>query len=323
VTQDRFDLLRLLLAARRFDEAVLRVQPELEGHHHVSQGLEASAAALALVRRDGDLVATNYRNHAHLVCLGHHPAAMLAEILGRRIRPQVGRSGSMHLMAPRLGVLFTSAMVAGGVPQAVGYAFALKRRGTDGISFCFFGDGAVQEGVVHESFNLAALWELPVLFVCENNADPVDGKANAAQAAPSLSRLAEAHAIESSVVDGRDPRATLGAMRSAADRTRSGPRPHFLDVQSAPWAGNSFFYPKDVTGPTDLRSAQAPTGEKWDDRDDPVLNEARALLADGASIEELLEVEAEVTSRIERAAEEARTIEEGALDEAARAGVWS
>jgi pyruvate dehydrogenase E1 component alpha subunit len=229
----------------------------------------------------------------------------------------------MHLMAPRLGVLFTSAMVAGGVPQAVGYAFALKRRGTDGISFCFFGDGAVQEGVVHESFNLAALWELPVLFVCENNATPVDGKANPAQAAPSLSRLAEAHSIESSAVDGRVPRATLEAMRGAAEKVRSGPRPYFLDVQSAPWAGNSFFYPKDVTGPTDLRRAEALTGEEWDDRDDPVLNEARALLADGASIEELLEVEAEVTARIEQAAEESRTVAEAERGEAARSGVWS
>jgi len=320
---DRFELLRLLLTARRFDEAVLGLQAELEGHHHVSQGLEASAAALALVRREGDLVASNYRNHAHLVCLGHDPATMLGEILGRRIRPQVGRSGSMHLMAPRLGVLFTSAMVAGGIPQGVGYAFALKRRGTDGISFCFFGDGAVQEGVAHESFNLAALWELPVLFVCENNAAPVDGKANPAQAAPSLSGLAEAHSIESSVVDGRDPRATLEAMRGAADRVRSGPRPHFLDVQSAPWAGNSFFYPKDVTGPTDLRRAQVPTGEEWDDRDDPVLNEARALLADDASIDELLEVEAEVTRRIGQAVEEAGAIDEAATGEAARSGVWS
>jgi TPP-dependent pyruvate/acetoin dehydrogenase alpha subunit len=321
---DRFELLRLLLTARRFDEAVMRLQPELEGHHHVSQGLEASAAALALVRRQGDLVASNYRNHAHLVCLGHDPATMLGEILGRRIRPQVGRSGSMHLAAPRLGVLYTSAMVAGGIPQAVGYGLALKRTGSGGVAICFFGDGAVQEGVTHESLNLAALWELPVVFVCENNATPVDGKANAAQAAPSLSALAEAHSIESRVVDGRDARAVLDVLRAATDRVRSALRPRFLDVQSAPWPGNSFFYPKDVTGPTDLRRAEAPTGEDWDDRDDPVLNEARALLADGASIDGLLEVEAEVSRRIEQAVGEARTIAEaGPPAEVARLGVWA
>jgi TPP-dependent pyruvate/acetoin dehydrogenase alpha subunit len=321
---DRFELLRLLLTARRLDEAVLRLAPEIEGHHHVSQGLEASAAALALVRRDGDLVATNYRNHAHLACLGQDPAAMLAEMLGRRVPAQLGRSGSMHLAAPRRGVLFTSAMVAGGIPQSVGYGFALKRTGSGGVAFCFFGDGAVQEGVTHESLNLAALWELPVVFVCENNATPVDGKANASQAAPSLSGLAEAHSIESRVVDGRDPRAVVDALRVATERVRSGSRPSFLDVQSAPWPGNAFFYPKDVTGPTDLRRAEAPTGEEWDDRDDPVLNEARALLADGVSIDDLLELEAEMTRRIEQAAEEARTItESGPPAEVARSGVWA
>jgi TPP-dependent pyruvate/acetoin dehydrogenase alpha subunit len=321
---ERFELLRLLLTARRFDEAMLRLAPEVEGHHHVSQGLEASAAALGLVRRDGDLIATNYRNHAHLICIGHGPAPMLAEILGRRVPPQLARSGSMHLAAPRLGVLYTSAMVAGGIPQAIGYAFALKRRGTDGIAFCLFGDGAVQEGVTHESLNLAALWQLPVVFVCENNARPVDGKANAAQAAPSLSGLAEAHSLETAVVDGRDPRAVLDALRAAAESTRADSRPRFLDVQSAPWPGNAFFYPKDVTGPTDLRRAETQTGEEWHDRDDPVLNEAREQLAEGASIDELLEVEAEVTRHIEAAVEEARRLAEaGPVHEVARSGVWA
>jgi TPP-dependent pyruvate/acetoin dehydrogenase alpha subunit len=321
---DRFELLRLLLTARRLDEAVLRLAPEIDGHHHVSQGLESSAAALGLVKRDGDLVATNYRNHAHLVCLGHDPGVMLAEMLGRRVAPQLGRSGSMHLAAPKSGALFTSAMVAGGIPQSVGYGFVLKRLGTGGIAFCFFGDGAVQEGVTHESFNLAALWELPVVFVCENNAAPADGKANAGQSAPTLGALAEAHAIASGVVDGRSPRSTLAALRDAADGARGDSRPRFVDVRSAPWPGNAFFYPQDVTGPTDVRRAEAPAGNDWDDRDDPVLQEARDLLGEGAAIEDLLAVEAEVTARIEQAAEEARAIAEaGSAAEAARAGVWS
>lgn len=321
---ERFGLLQLLVTARRFDEAVLRLAPDIDGHHHVSQGLESSAAALGLARREGDLVSTNYRNHAHLVCLGHDPAAMLAEMLGRRVSSQLGRSGSMHLAAPRSGVLYTSAMVAGGIPQAVGYALALKRRGTGNIAFCFFGDGAVQEGVTHESFNLAALWELPVVFVCENNATPVDGKANAGQAAPSLGALAEAHAIASAVVDGRSPRSTLAALGEAAEHARAESRPRFLDVRSPPWPGNATFYPKDVTGPTDLRRAETPTGQDWDDRDDPVLQETRDLLADGATIEDLLAVEVEVTARIERAVEEARTISEaGTAAEIARAGVWA
>ena len=136
-------------------EAVLRTASRVDGHHHVSQGLEASAAALGLVRREGDLIATNYRNHAHLLCLGNDPATMFAEILGRQVAPQFGRSGSMHLANPKLGVLYTSAMVSGGIPQAVGYALALKRSGGESVSFALFGDGAMQEGVAHESLNLA------------------------------------------------------------------------------------------------------------------------------------------------------------------------
>jgi TPP-dependent pyruvate/acetoin dehydrogenase alpha subunit len=224
------DLFRLLLTARRFDEAVLRLAPEIDGHHHVSHGLEASAAALALARRDGDLIATNYRNHAHLVCIGHDPALMLAEMLGRRVPPQLGRSGSLHLAAPGLGVLFTSAMVAGGIPQAIGYGLALKRRGASGVAFCLFGDGAIQEGVTHESLNLASLWELPVVFVCENNATPTAGRANARQAAASLGAIVAAHSIACATVDGRYPGATRIALCAAPDRVRAESRPRFLDV---------------------------------------------------------------------------------------------
>jgi acetoin:2,6-dichlorophenolindophenol oxidoreductase subunit alpha len=230
----------------------------------------------------------------------------------------------MHLAAPGVGVLYTSAMVAGGIPQAVGYGLALKRTGSGGVAFCFFGDGAVQEGVTHESFNLAALWALPVVFVCENNATPVDGRANAGQSARSLSALAEAHAIVSSVVDGRNPREVAAALGEAAEQARRESGPRFLDVQSAPWPGNAFFYPKDVTGPTDLRRAEAPTGDDWDDRDDPVLHEARDLLGEGVRIDELLEVEAEVGRRIDDAVEEARRLAEaGPPGEIARSGVWA
>ena len=322
---DRFALLRLLLGARRFDEVVLRHASEIDGHHHVSHGLEASAAAVGLVRHDGDLIATNFRNHAHLICVGHDPGVMLAEILGRRVPPQLGRSGSMHLAAPRLGVLYTSAMVAGGIPQAVGYALALKRTGSSAVAFCLFGDGAVQEGVAHESFNLASLWELPVVFLCENNATMDGHRANAYQAGPSMSALAEAHAIESSVASGREPRETLAAVRQAAEQVRAQSRPRFLDVQSGGWAGNATFYPTDVTGPTDLCRAAAPTGSDWDDRDDPVLSEARSLLGEGVPMDALLEVDAEVTRRIEQATVAARELAEapGTLAEVATSGIWS
>ena len=140
-----------------------------------------------------------------------------------------------------------------------------------------------------------------------------------------MSALAEAHAISSSVVSGRDPRETVAAVREAADQVREQSRPRFLDVQSGAWVGNQTFYPTDVTGPTDLRRAAAPTGSDWDDRDDPILAEARSLLADDVPMDALLEVDAEVSRRIERATAEARELAEapGTLAEVATSGVWS
>ncbi|MEA2333312.1 MAG: acetoin:2,6-dichlorophenolindophenol oxidoreductase subunit alpha [Thermoleophilaceae bacterium] len=308
-------LLRLMLQARRFDEQVLRMADRIDGHHHVSHGLEASAAALGLVRHEGDLVATNYRNHAHLICLGHDPALMLAEILGRPVAPQLGRAGSMHLAAPELGVLYTSAMVAGGVPQSLGYALALKRSGA-GVSFCLFGDGALEEGVAHESLNLAMLWALPVVFVCENNAG---------EDSPSLTAVAEAHGVRAAVADGRRPREVVSALRDAAGHTRDTLTPSFLEVRSAEWPGNAAFFPKDVTGPTDLSAAAAQSGSPWYDADDPVLAEARELLAEGVPAERLQAVEAEVTAEIEAAAEHALTAApaSASLAEVAHSDVWA
>jgi TPP-dependent pyruvate/acetoin dehydrogenase alpha subunit len=287
MTPPSTDLLELMLRARRFDEALLGVAGEIDGHYHVSHGLEASAAALAAVRLPGDLIATNYRSHAHLICLGRDPEVMLAEVLGRPVAPQLGRSGSIHLCAPELGVLYTSAMVAGGLPHAVGYGLALKRRREGSVGFCLFGDGAVQEGVFAECANLAAIWELPVMFICENNAARVSGRTNAYQAATALTALAAVHDVEAESVDGRDARATTRALRDLVAVTRSDARPRFLEVRSAPWRGNATFYPTDVTGPTDVTLAATPTGDDWYDHDDPILNEARALLADDLPVEQV------------------------------------
>jgi pyruvate dehydrogenase E1 component alpha subunit len=318
--------LTLMLRARRFDEAVLRLaaRGEIDGHYHVSQGLEASAAALGLSRRDGDLVATNYRNHAHLICLGHDPATMLAEILGRPVAPQFGRSGSLHLAAPDRGVLFTSAMVAGPLVHAVGYGLALKRKRQDNVSFCLFGDGAVQEGVVHESLNLAAIWGLPVVFVCENNANPVEGRANAYQSAQSLSALATAHRVETTIADGRRVRDTVRALDAAVKDTRASSRPRFVEVRSGPWPGNATFFPTDVTGPTQLLSDHG-HADAWADRDDPVLQEVSALRADGVDDAQLRALDAETTVWINDALGRVRAVDESvqSLADIAGGDVWS
>ena len=147
------DLRRLqtALQVRRFEELLLAAANEINGHYHVSIGLEATAAGLREALRTGDRVVTNYRNHGHLIALGSDPKTMYGEIFGRAGGPQHGRSGSLHLADPERGVLYTSAMVAGGLPIALGIAFALAHRRTQSVVFCFFGDGALQEGCSHEA----------------------------------------------------------------------------------------------------------------------------------------------------------------------------
>ncbi|MGH7357599.1 MAG: thiamine pyrophosphate-dependent dehydrogenase E1 component subunit alpha [Acidimicrobiia bacterium] len=300
-------LLKAMLRARRFDEALLANAHEIRGHYHVSIGLEATAAALAAVRRPDDLVSTTYRNHAQLAALGSDLAAMFAEVFGRDLGPQRGRAGSIHLADPQVGILHTSAMVSGGVPLALGLAYAARRRNPYAVCFCFFGDGAFGEGAVHESLNLAALWKLPVVFVCENNAVPAECRATAALTAPSLLAIAEVYGILGSEVDGGDAAAVTAALGGLTDEARRRRGPAFLDARSVPWPGNATFMPHDATGPTDLADATTDRAtDPWSARHDPVLRECRRLLAAGVALDDLRRIGDAVTAEVEQALTAAR-----------------
>lgn len=294
-------LLAPLLRARRFDELLVANADEIKGHYHVSIGLESTAVALSVHRRPGDTITTTYRNHAHLAALGSDLAVMFAEVLGRDRGSQRGRGGSTHLADPSVGIMHTSAMVSGGVSQALGLAYAGMRKTANAVCFCFFGDGAFGEGAVHESLNLASLWELPVVFVCENNASPADGKANAFQSASSLLAITEVNAVPGEVVDAREPAATTDALGHLTAEVRAGRGPRFLEARAAQWAGSTTFFPHDATGWTDVRDAGRECGDVWRGRDDPVLNECRRLLGAGVPIESLVSLDERVTDEVKDA----------------------
>ncbi len=303
-----FRTLQTVLRVRRFDELLLEAGNEVDGHYHVSIGLEGTAAGLGEAFRPGDRVVTNYRNHGHLIALGSDAGTMYGEIFGRAGGPQQGRSGSLHLADPECGVLYTSAMVAGGLPIALGIAFALARRRTHSIVFCFFGDGAVQEGCTHEALNIAQLWRLPVLFVCENNSLPVNGKANADQSAPSLEALASAHNVHAATIDARRPRDVVEIMYTLADRVRGGDGPAFLDARTAPWIGNEPAFPEDLTGPTDLQRALQTSEDPWYDTDDPVLREVRDAIEAGATLEAIESLDRQILDEMRKAVAAARAL---------------
>lgn len=300
--QTALDDLRLMLTIRRFEEKVLSISDHIAGHYHVCTGMESTALALRHELQSPDKVITNYRSHGHLIAAGSPLNVLFAEILGKDLGPQRGRAGSFHLEDPDHGVLHTSAMVSGGVPIATGVALALKRQG-DGVCICFFGDGAVNEGGVHESFNWAALWQLPVIYVCENNGVAGFGKANSFQASESIAAIAETNTIRTEIADGRHPYDVVEKFRILTKEARNSGGPTFLEARFAPWPGNQTFLPKDVTGPTDLfgEIRESPHRE-WYEEGDPVLALVRQMIGDGWRRDQIEEVDGAVKSEVESAA---------------------
>ncbi|HUB75485.1 MAG TPA: thiamine pyrophosphate-dependent enzyme [Solirubrobacteraceae bacterium] len=292
--------LRRMLRARRFDETLIEHAPSISGVFHVCIGQEGTAAAVAAARGVDDQLTLTHRNHHHLAALGADLAVMFAEILGRDHGPQRGRAGTLHLADAALGVPYTSAMVGGGVPIALGLAFARARRGEPGIAIACFGDGAMGEGVLHECLNLAQLWQLPVLFLCEGNSPPGAGRANAFQAAASLGALAAAHGVEAQSVDARGPEDVERALGELVARVRAGGGPAFLEALSEPWPGNRTFLPTLTTGRLDLARAAGEASGEWE-RSDPILVEARAQLAAGVPFEALLALDGEVRREVAEA----------------------
>ena len=285
VTEGWDRLLAPLLRARRFDEILVEGAALVTGVFHVSIGMEATAAALTCVRASEDVIMLGHRNHGHLAALGSDFELLYRELLGRDGGPQRGRAGSLHLADPARGVPYTSAMLGAGPALSVGLALAKRRRDQPGIVFTFFGDGAMGEGLLYETFNLAAAWKLPVLFVCENNAPP--------EREGALAGLAEVHGVPGEVVDGRRPREVLAVLTRAADHVRAGAGPRFLEVGSEPWPGNSTFLPH-PTPWLDLESVSDPPSDAFG-AGDPVRAEARALQEEGADLAALRELDAAVT----------------------------
>jgi pyruvate dehydrogenase E1 component alpha subunit len=289
-----------MLRARRFDETLIAHAQLVTGVFHVSIGQEGTAAALAASRAGADLIMLNHRNHGALAAIDSDLEAAFREILGRDGGPQRGRAGSLHLADAARGIHYTSAMVAGGVALAVGMGLAKRRLGHDGIVYALFGDGAMGEGAMHESLNVAALWELPVLFVCESNARGAEGRANAFQAARTLTALAEVHQIPATAVDAGEPRVIEAAMAAAAGAVRGGGGPRFIEAHTEPWPGNRTFLPSLVDGELDLAQAAAQTPSGWAVAD-PIVREARALLAEGVAAAALDELDEAISAAVAEA----------------------
>ncbi len=227
------ELYRMVRLIRRFEERAIELvrSGEIVGGIHPYLGQEGVAAGVCAALGADDIVTGTHRGHGHVLAKGADPARMLAELCGRATGLNRGRGGSMHAADFSVGVFGANAIVGAAGSIATGAAWARQRLGIPTVAVNFFGDGAVNQGVLLEAFNLAALWRVPVVFVCENNGWATTMRVEDAVAGSIIAR-AEAFGIPAATVDGQDPEAVLAAARTAVERARAGAGPSFLECRT-------------------------------------------------------------------------------------------
>jgi TPP-dependent pyruvate/acetoin dehydrogenase alpha subunit len=224
------DFLREMLLIRRFEEKVEERfrAGELPGFLHVAIGQEAVAVGVCRALEDGDVIASTHRAHGHTLAKGTHPNEVMAELYGKVEGCSHGYGGSMHLYDVERGNMGANAVVGGGLPAIVGAALAFKMRGEPRVAVAFFGDGATNIGTFHEALNLAQLWGVPALFVCENNGYAESTPAHQQLPIDDLMKRAEAYGMAAVKVDGQDVEAVYRATQKAAKHAREGKGPVYM-----------------------------------------------------------------------------------------------
>ena len=230
-------LLRSMLRIRRIEESIASryAEQEIRCPMHLCIGQEAVSVGVCAALAKDDVVFSNHRAHGHYLAKGGSLKAMLAELYGRSTGCCGGRGGSMHLIDLDAGFMGSTPIVGGTVPLAIGAAWAASLKQTRQVTVVFFGDGCFEEGVVHESMNFAALHQLPVVFVCENNQFSVYTRLNQRQPRRPIYRVAEAHGLAAYAGDGNNVDTVLALARNAVERARAGYGPQFLEFQIYRW----------------------------------------------------------------------------------------
>jgi TPP-dependent pyruvate/acetoin dehydrogenase alpha subunit len=306
------DLYRKMATIRYFEEVAYRCYEagEVLGTIHASIGQEAVAVGTMAALGQADQIFTHHRGHGHALAKGVDPARLFGELLGRRGGLSGGKGGSMHATDAAVGFLGSLAVVGGSIPLAVGVALAAKLRGTGGVGVAFFGDGAVNQGVLYESMNLAAIWSLPVLFVCENNGYAISVPSNYSIAGPGLVARAQAFGIEAQVVDGQSVTSVARVAEELAARARAG-HPALIEARTYRLLGHSRGDPA-----YGLYRTQEEV-QRWRERD-PLTVHAAVADIDPAARETIA---AEIQQLIDGALEESRRFPVPPLDDAMR-DVW-
>jgi pyruvate dehydrogenase E1 component alpha subunit len=289
------DLLKQMIRVRRFEDkcAELYTQEKIRGFLHLYDGEEAVAVGIIPVLEKRDRVVATYREHGQALVRGVPMTTVMAEMYGKREGCSRGRGGSMHIFDRATNFYGGNAIVGGGLPLAVGLALADHMRGDRIVTACFFGDGAVAEGEFHESLNLAALWGLPVLFVCENNLYAMGTALAIAQAETDIQRKAACYRIAAEAVDGMDVVAVEAAARRAVHAVRDSGKPYFLECRTYRLRAHSMF---DAQLYRDKAEVEA-----WRKKEPIARLKAWLLETHMIHPEEVIQIEAEVDAEIAEA----------------------
>lgn len=288
-------LYRQMQRIRRFEArcVALYQTQQIRGFLHLYDGQEAVAVGVSSALEVGDAVLATYREHGHALARGVPMDALMAEMLGKEQGCCRGRGGSMHIFDQARRFYGGNAIVGGGLPLAVGIAMADKQLRPGAVTACFFGEGAVAEGAFHESLNLAALWQLPLLFVCENNLYAMGVPLAESDAQPEVYRKAAAYRVAAAQVDGMDPVKVAAAARLAVAELRAGRGPYLLECRTYRYRAHSMFDTQAYRGKDEV--------DKWRQLD-PIARLQDWLLANRQiSAEELGRIDADISAEIDAA----------------------
>ena len=239
------DWYRLMLLIRRFEEksAQMYGQNKIRGFCHLYIGQEAVVAGMVSAKKDGDKVITAYRDHGHALAMGISANAVMAELFGRVDGCSKGKGGSMHMFSKEHDFFGGHGIVGGQIPLGAGIALAEQYKGTDNVCFCYMGDGAVRQGALHETFNMAMVWNLPVVFICENNNYAMGTSVERTTNVTDIYKMASSYEMNSEQVDGMSCEAVHDCMKRTADRARKGGGPTFVELKTYRYRGHSMSDP--------------------------------------------------------------------------------
>ena len=289
------EALRQMYLIRRFEEKAEEcyMRGLIHGTMHLSIGQEASAVGACMSLTDSDKITSTHRGHGHCIAKGAEVSKMFAEFFGKETGYCRGRGGSMHIANVEKGNLGANGIVGGGIPIAVGAALAAKHLGTNAITVCFFGDGANNEGAFHEALNIASVWKLPVVFVCENNKYGMSTSTERSTAVKQIATRALAYDMPGDTVDGNDFSAVAEAVDRAVCWARGGDGPSLIESLTYRWRGHSRSDRNRYRTKQEIKA--------WQEKD-PILRMSNMLTEHGiVDSARIMEIESEVEQIIEAA----------------------